>query len=79
MKIGLTDGTLTEVEGGDLTEGLSVVIGEATKETAEGPSAERSPFTPQVGRGQRQGQAGAGAALLAVNGEVGKGVLHLWI
>ena len=60
VKIGLTDGTLTEVEGDDLTEGLRVVIGEATKETADGPSAERSPFTPQVGRGQRQGQTGSG-------------------
>jgi len=58
VKIGLTDGTLTEVEGDDLTEGLRVVIGEATTETAAGPSAERSPFTPQVGRGQRQGQTG---------------------
>ena len=60
VKSGLTDGTLTEVEGNDLTEGLRVVIGEATQETADGPSAERSPFTPQVGRGQRQGQPGSG-------------------
>ncbi|MGA3208819.1 MAG: efflux RND transporter periplasmic adaptor subunit [Syntrophales bacterium] len=60
VKIGLTDGTLTEVEGDDLTEGLRVVIGEATKETADGPSAERNPFTPQIGRGQRQGQTGSG-------------------
>ena len=61
VKTGLTDGTLTEVEGDDLTEGLRVVIGEATRETADGPSAERSPFTPQVGRGQRQGQTGSGS------------------
>jgi len=61
VKIGLTDGTFTEVEGSDLTEGLRVVIGEATQETADIPSAERSPFTPQVGRGQRQGQTGSGS------------------
>ena len=53
---GLTDGTLTEVEGRDLTEGLRVVVGEATGEAAVGPSTERSPFTPQIGRGARQGQ-----------------------
>ncbi|MGA2317285.1 MAG: efflux RND transporter periplasmic adaptor subunit [Thermodesulfobacteriota bacterium] len=57
---GLTDGTLTEVEGKDLTEGLRVVVGEATGEAAVGPSTERSPFTPQMGRGPRQGQGGPG-------------------
>jgi HlyD family secretion protein len=61
VKIGLTDGTFTEVEGDDLTEGMRVVIGEATQETAAIPSAERSPFTPQVGRGLRQGQTGSGS------------------
>jgi HlyD family secretion protein len=60
VKTGLTDGTLTQVEGDDLTEGLRVVLGEATKETSDSPSAERSPFTPQVGRGQRPGQPGSG-------------------
>jgi HlyD family secretion protein len=56
VKIWLTDGTLTEVEGKDLTEGLRAVVGEATGEAAVGPSTERSPFTPQMGRGLRQGQ-----------------------
>jgi HlyD family secretion protein len=60
VKIGLTDGTLTEVDGDGLTEGLPIIIGSATQEAADIPSAERSPFTPQVGRGQRQGQTGAG-------------------
>jgi HlyD family secretion protein len=54
---GLTDGTLTEVEGKGLTEGLRVVVGEATGEAAVGPSTERSPFTPQMGRARGQGQA----------------------
>jgi HlyD family secretion protein len=57
---GLTDGTLTEVEGKDLAEGMRVVVGETTRETAVGPSTERNPFTPQVGRGIRQGQGGSG-------------------
>lgn len=57
VKIGLTNGTLTEVEGNGLTEGLRVVVGEATREEAVGPSTERSPFTPQMGRSRGQGQA----------------------
>ena len=63
VKIGLTDGTLTEVEGNDLTEGLRIIIGEATRDTADGQNVERSPFTPQVGRGQRQGQTGPGGPI----------------
>ena len=35
VNVGLTDGTVTEVEGSDLTEGLRVVVGEATRETAD--------------------------------------------
>ena len=60
VNVGLTDGTLTEVESKDLTEGMRVVVGEATREAAAGPSAERSPFTPQIGRGPRQGQGSSG-------------------
>jgi len=60
VSVGLTDGTSTEVEGTDLMEGMRVVVGEATREAAVGPSAERSPFTPQIGRGFRQGQASSG-------------------
>jgi len=58
VNIGLTDGTLTEVEGKDLIEGLRVVVGEATREAVAGPSTGPSPFTPQLGRGLRQGQGG---------------------
>ena len=57
VESGLTDGTLTEVEGSELNEGLRVVVGEATGEAAVGPSTDRSPFTPQMGRGPRQGQS----------------------
>jgi HlyD family secretion protein len=62
VDVGLTDGTSTEVEGKDLTEGMRVVVGEATREVAGGASAERSPFTPQIGRGPRQGQGSSGTA-----------------
>jgi HlyD family secretion protein len=56
---GLTDGMFTEVEGRNLTEGLVVVIGEPTRETESSPITEANPFTPQIGRGFRQGQAGS--------------------
>jgi len=63
VNVGLTDGTLTEVESkdlSDLSEGMRVVVGEATREAAASPTAERSPFTPQIGRGPRQGQGSSG-------------------
>jgi HlyD family secretion protein len=48
---GLTDGTQTEVQSGDLTEGLAIVIGERSPQAlAGGPPAGPSPFTPQLGR-----------------------------
>jgi len=60
VSVGLTDGTSAEVEGKDLTEGMRVVVGEATREVAGGPGAERSPFTPQMR--PRQGQGSPGGA-----------------
>lgn len=58
VKMGLTDGQFTEVEGKDLTEGLRAVVGEAMREVASGSSTDRSPLMPQqpFGRGGRQGQ-----------------------
>ncbi|HMK65142.1 MAG TPA: efflux RND transporter periplasmic adaptor subunit [Thermodesulfobacteriota bacterium] len=56
VTVGLSDGQMTEVEGRELTEGLKVIIGEQNLETAGGPPAGVSPFTPQIGRGFRQGQ-----------------------
>lgn len=58
VKIGLTDGQFTEVEGKDLTEGLRAVIGEGVREAASGSGTDRSPLMPQqpFGRGGRQSQ-----------------------
>lgn len=51
VSIGLTDGTLTEVQGRDLAEGMRMVIGEQSSEASHGPSSGgASPFTPQIGR-----------------------------
>ena len=48
VKIGLSDGTLTEISGDTLQEGQAVVIGE--KQTATVETASANPFTPQLRR-----------------------------
>ena len=69
VKIGLTDGTVTEIEGDDLREGMRVVVGETERETATSSTVERSPFTPQIGRGTRQSQSGQSGGPTAPAGE----------
>jgi len=63
VKAGLSDGSFTEVESGNLAEGLPVVIGEGMREPEAGQMAERNPFAPprppwqqRGGPGQNQGQ-----------------------
>lgn len=46
VRLGVTDGSLTEVESPELKEGMLVVVGDQPQETADRPSA--SPFTPQI-------------------------------
>jgi len=59
VNTGLSDGAFTEVDGKEVTDGMSVVAGETTWDAAAGPVTERSPLMPQpIGRGQHQGQAG---------------------
>jgi len=50
VNLGVSDGSLTEVSGPDLKEGLQVVVAEQTK-GAEAPDA-ASPFVPQPLRGR---------------------------
>lgn len=53
VRVGATDGTRTEVEGKDVTEGMTVVTG--LQSQSETPSATSNPFTPQFpprGRGR---------------------------
>jgi HlyD family secretion protein len=56
VSIGVTDGSLTQIQGPEIKEGLQVVVGDQPKESASRPSA--SPFTPQIfrrsGSGSRQ-------------------------
>jgi HlyD family secretion protein len=49
---GLTDGSFTEVQGGDLVEGMAVVVGEQTSSRAAAGSGSVSPFAPQPLRGR---------------------------
>jgi HlyD family secretion protein len=49
VKLGLTDGTNTEVEGNGLTEGLEVVTGLETQ--ASDQTTTTNPFTPRFHRG----------------------------
>jgi HlyD family secretion protein len=46
VSVGMTDGTMTEVQGNDLKEGLEVIIGEQEKSAAAGTGTV-NPFTPQ--------------------------------
>ena len=48
VKVGLSDGALTEVTGAALQEGQAIVIGEKRPATAQTASA--NPFTPQLRR-----------------------------
>jgi HlyD family secretion protein len=62
VSVGLTDGTQTEVQAPELSEGLPVVIGEQSPQTsAGGPAPGASPFTPQLGRARGNAAQGGGA------------------
>jgi len=50
VKVGLTDGTMTEVMNPELKPGMLVVVGEVEK--GEEPANTASPFTPQIFRGR---------------------------
>jgi HlyD family secretion protein len=51
VRLGMSDGTMTEILGEQLKEGTPVVIGEQRKDTA-GTASTASPFTPQLFRRQ---------------------------
>ena len=51
VRIGLSDGLMTEIVGGDLQEGTAVVVGEVHDNNSSGTS---NPFTPQMFRQKSQ-------------------------
>lgn len=56
VQIGTSDGSMTEIQGGEVKEGMLVVIGEQRKDSSEQTQA-ASPFTPRLfgGGGGRGG------------------------
>ena len=53
VRTGPTDGSMTEIEGKELTEGMPLIIGEQRKDTTDSPQG-GSPFTPKLfGKGGR--------------------------
>ncbi|HEV2950222.1 MAG TPA: efflux RND transporter periplasmic adaptor subunit [Gemmataceae bacterium] len=52
VRTGLSDGTMTEITGGDLQEGTPVVIGESHENNAS--SGTSNPFTPQMFKNKGQ-------------------------
>lgn len=57
VRIGMSDGSMTEIQGDGIKEGTPVVVGEARKESASA-GAPASPFTPRLfgGGGSRGGR-----------------------
>ena len=54
VKTGLSDGSMTEVQGDGLKEGTEVVLG--LQAQATGPAGTANPFIPQFGRGRGGGR-----------------------
>jgi len=59
VSIGLSDGSMTEIQSQDIKEGALVVVGVQAKETP-GPSSTVSPFAPRVFRGGSGSGGGGG-------------------
>ncbi len=53
VRTGLSDGTMTEITGGDLQEGTPVVIGESHENNASSGGTS-NPFTPQMFKNKGQ-------------------------
>ena len=60
IETGITNGTAIAIVGGQLQEGMPVVIGVAATNQAAGSSSTASPLIPRRPGGNRQGGAGQG-------------------
>jgi HlyD family secretion protein len=62
VRLGLTDGAMTELLSDNLTDGMQVVTGETRSDVVEAPSGPASPFMPSFpsrrGSAAREGRAG---------------------
>ena len=61
VQVGPNDGSMTEVQGRDLTEGLEIVMGVQAKATAQTTDS-TNPFAPRFPRGGPRGGGGGGGA-----------------
>ncbi|WAS91548.1 efflux RND transporter periplasmic adaptor subunit [Nannocystis punicea] len=59
VQIGISDGSMTEIVGGELTEGMQVIVG-ATGGEPVTKAASASPFNPMGGGGGGRGGGGGG-------------------
>ena len=58
VETGASDGTLTEVSGPNISEGLEVVVAEIREDHSSGET--KNPFAPQIFRGGGRGGRGGG-------------------
>ena len=56
VTVGLSDGSMTEVQSDNLSEGTEIVVGEAIR-GASSSTETTNPFTPQVFRARRPQQS----------------------
>ena len=50
VRVGMSDGAMTEVMGKNVSEGMEIVVGEQRADVAAAPGTPASPFTPTFGR-----------------------------
>ena len=60
VRIGLSDGANTQIEGKEVTEGMEVVTGEVDTSAGAASGGAKNPFIPQFGNRRRGGAGGGG-------------------
>jgi hypothetical protein len=53
VRLGLNDGTRTEVSGPDMKEGLEIIVGSLTPSAPGQQTPARNPLVPNIGGGGR--------------------------
>lgn len=56
VRAGLTDGVNTEITGDEVREGLEIIVGEVSPDSASSAASPTNPFAPRMGSGNRQGR-----------------------
>jgi len=58
VRLGINDGTRTEVAGPDVKEGQEIIVGSLTPSAATGQTPARNPLVPNIGGGGGRGRGG---------------------